>query len=187
MVENFILQFHVPENICDGLVDYHKNNKDDKWSTKEQGRNPNQKEGIDVICYPPSKNIILKEYKKHLGLGLKKYYNQYHVSPYHLQIVENFNIQYYPSDGGYKVWHNERDRYGFHERSLVFMTYLNDVPDGGGTEFMWYPEFKVNAKKGLSLIWPTDFTHTHRGIISEHEKYIATGWFSHTIHTTIRR
>ena len=79
-------------------------------------------------------------------------------------------IQYYPSNGGYKTWHNERDIYSQHQRSLVFMTYLNDIPNGGGTEFMWYPDFKVTAKKGLSLIWPTDFTHTHRGVISEHEK-----------------
>ena len=59
------------------------------------------------------------------------------------------------------------------------MTYLNDVPDGGGTEFAYYPELKVNAKKGLTLLWPTDFTHTHRGVISQHEKYIITGWFHH--------
>ena len=95
-------------------------------------------------------------------------------------------IQYYPPNGGYKTWHNERDIYSQHQRSLVFMTYLNDVADGGGTEFMWYPDFKVTAKKGLSLIWPTDFTHTHRGVISEHEKYIITGWFNHTYNSPPR-
>ena len=31
--------------------------------------------------------------------------------------------------------------------------------------------------KGLTIIWPTDFTHTHSGQISKtHEKYIITGW-----------
>ena len=35
------------------------------------------------------------------------------------------------------------------------------------------------AEKGLTLIWPTDFTHTHSGQISKtHEKYIITGWFN---------
>ena len=35
------------------------------------------------------------------------------------------------------------------------------------------------AKKGKTLIWPTDFTHTHRGVISlSKEKYIITGWLS---------
>ena len=30
MSENFIFQFQVPEDVCDKLIDYHKNNKDDK-------------------------------------------------------------------------------------------------------------------------------------------------------------
>ena len=66
------------------------------------------------------------------------------------------------------------------------MTYLNDIPNGGGTEFKFYPDFKVNDKKGLSLMWPTDFTHTHRGVVSEYEKYIVTGWINHASVRTIK-
>ena len=59
------------------------------------------------------------------------------------------------------------------------MTYLNDVEDGGGTEFK-YQGLRHNAKKGKTLIWPSDFTHTHRGQKSPtQEKYIATSWFNH--------
>jgi hypothetical protein len=58
------------------------------------------------------------------------------------------------------------------------MTYLNTV-ENGGTEFM-YQKLKTPAKKGLTLIWPTDFTHTHRGVINkDKEKYVATGWCSY--------
>ena len=67
------------------------------------------------------------------------------------------------------------------------MTYLNDIPDGGGTEFKFYPDVKIQAKKGLSLIWPTDFTHTHRGVVSEYEKYIVTGWVNHANVKTVYR
>ena len=59
------------------------------------------------------------------------------------------------------------------------MTYLNDIKNDGGTEF-FYQKTKFNAKKGLTLIWPAEWTHTHRGIISEeYEKYIITGWISY--------
>jgi hypothetical protein len=35
---------------------------------------------------------------------------------------------------------------------------------------------KFPAKKGLTLFWPSDWTHTHRGIVSNiKEKYIVTG------------
>ena len=57
------------------------------------------------------------------------------------------------------------------------MTYLNDVKDGG-TEFL-YQNLKTKAEKGLTLIWPSAWTHTHKGIISPtKEKYIITGWYA---------
>ena len=35
-------------------------------------------------------------------------------------------------------------------------------------------------------MWPTDFTHTHRGVVSEYEKYIVTGWINHASVRTIK-
>ena len=63
-------------------------------------------------------------------------------------------------------------------RHLVFMTYLNDVKDDGQTEF-YYQRLKIKPEKGLTLIWPADWTFTHRGIASNSEdKYIVTGWLN---------
>ena len=57
------------------------------------------------------------------------------------------------------------------------MTYLNTAKNAG-TEFKYY-NLKTQAKKGLTLIWPTDFTHTHKGVISKKdEKHIVTGWLT---------
>ncbi len=95
-------------------------------------------------------------------------------------IAEKINIQHYEPGGGYKIWHCERWGKGMPAaaRHLVFMTYLNDVSDAGGTEFL-YQGLTVQARKGLTLIWPADWTHHHRGVVSPTEqKYIITGWFS---------
>lgn len=97
-------------------------------------------------------------------------------------ITEKVNIQRYAPGGGYKAWHCER--YGKDmpaaARHLVFMTYLNDVTDAGGTEFL-YQGITAPARKGLTLIWPADWTHHHRGVVSPtQEKVIITGWFSFT-------
>ena len=87
-----------------------------------------------------------------------------------------FNIQHYKPNGGYKAWHFER-HHNEQLRIFAFMTYLNDVPDGG-TEFL-YQDLTLKAKKGDTVIWPAEWTHTHKSQISTtHEKYIATGWFS---------
>jgi hypothetical protein len=59
------------------------------------------------------------------------------------------------------------------------MTYLNNIKKGGETEF-FYQNLKVKPEKGLTLIWPADWTFTHRGIPSPKEiKYITTGWYSY--------
>ena len=91
-------------------------------------------------------------------------------------MTEGANIQYYAPGGGYFSEHCERTS-KMENRCLVWMTYLNSVPNAG-TNFK-YQKLTTPAEKGLTLIWPTDFTHTHRGQISKtHEKYIITGWFN---------
>jgi hypothetical protein len=56
------------------------------------------------------------------------------------------------------------------------MTYLNTVTDEGQTEW-FYQNLKIQPQKGLTVIWPVDWTHTHRGIASPTQtKYITTGW-----------
>ena len=58
------------------------------------------------------------------------------------------------------------------------MTYLNDVTDAGGTEF-YHQKVTVTPVKGLTLVWPADWTFTHRGVPSPtQEKRIMTGWFN---------
>ena len=178
--ENFILGFQIDDdNLLDGLIDYHKNNHEYKYKSEQTTHDIETKASTDVNIQFVSNNKFIKEYTNHLIGGLKAYHQKYEYFNPELCIQEGFNIQHYGPGQGYKRWHNERGEYQINQRALVFMTYLNDVPDGGGTEFAYYPELKIKAKKGLTLLWPTDFTHTHRGIISQHEKYIITGWFHH--------
>mmetsp|Transcript_28025 Transcript_28025/g.86693 ORF Transcript_28025/g.86693 Transcript_28025/m.86693 type:complete len:253 (-) Transcript_28025:14-772(-) len=97
-------------------------------------------------------------------------------------LTSRTNVQLYPPGGGYKTFHTERTGKGEPEgsRHLVFMTYLNDVADAGGTEFH-HQDVIVQPRKGLTLIWPADWTFTHRGVPSpSQEKIITTGWFNFT-------
>ena len=64
------------------------------------------------------------------------------------------------------------------------MTYLNDVSDGGETEF-FHQKLKVKPVKGKTVLWPTDFTHLHRGNPPYEAKYIATGWLASNDETNI--
>jgi hypothetical protein len=90
-------------------------------------------------------------------------------------IAEQANIQWYPKGGGYPEIHCERDRLFYAHRALVWMLYLTDTPNGG-TEFP-HQELTTDCVKGDLIIWPSDMTHLHRGVVSKnHEKMIFTGW-----------
>lgn len=94
------------------------------------------------------------------------------------------NIQCYrEGDGNYKHWHSEQfptaDNDALH-RVLFFICYLNNVPEGGETEF-YYQKRLVTPKAGRLVIAPAAFTHTHRGNTpTSNDKYIATSWINFT-------
>ncbi|MBV7317219.1 2OG-Fe(II) oxygenase [Shewanella sp. NIFS-20-20] len=91
------------------------------------------------------------------------------------------NIQkYQKGTGGYPHWHSEQFPQPGHNEALhrvvLYMFYLNDVEDGGETEF-FYQQRKIRPRKGTMVIAPASFTHSHRGNIPySHDKYIATSW-----------
>ena len=181
MSETFIKEFNFSEedmHLCDDLIEYHKNNMEYKNLGKSIGANE-MKKSTDVTVFPASQNPSILMYRK-LLFGYIKEYNAAYDNPLaEMTIADGFNIQHYKPGEGYLNWHSERSIHLTHQRALTFMTYLNDVSDGGGTEFK-YQGLRHNAKKGKTLRWPSDFTHPHRGQKSEtEEKYITTGWFNH--------
>ena len=95
--------------------------------------------------------------------------------------VGHVNLQkYVQGSGGYHHWHSEIYPQNAScetlHRVLLWQFYLNDVEDGGETEFL-YQSRKVEARKGRLVIAPAGFTHTHKGHVARSEdKYIATSW-----------
>jgi len=77
---------------------------------------------------------------------------------------------------GYHVWHCEDTTRAQRDRILTFIVYLNDIEDGGETEFLYLSK-RVKPVAGRVLLWPSGFTHTHRGNPPlKDTKYIITGW-----------
>tara|TARA_R110000824_G_scaffold66071_1_gene171716 strand:+ start:4951 stop:5547 length:597 start_codon:yes stop_codon:yes gene_type:complete len=78
---------------------------------------------------------------------------------------------------GYHVWHIEHGKgYENQARALVFSIYLNDVEEGGETEFLHFSK-RVKPKTGRIVIWPASFPYVHRGNPPlSGEKYILTSW-----------
>ena len=179
---SFISGINIDKSFCDTVINHfksniHKANQGSITYDKDNVINKKYKESLDLSF---TDNSLCDAFLPHLTKAIKEYENQYKVVSLlaNYSIVENPRIQYYKKGWGFKAWHCER---GWNtNRMLVWMVFLIDVEDGG-TEFM-YQKIKIPARKGLLLMWPSDFTHTHRGIISQtKEKYILTGWLGWTV------
>jgi len=123
-----------------------------------------------------------------LGNFLKKmfdncyihYRNKYSIlNELHSHSIRNVLLQKTKPGEGYHKWHCENDHTARKDRVCAFMLYLNDVEEGGKTEFL-YQNIKIKPEEGKLLIWPAQFTHTHRGNSPiSNNKYILTGWIEY--------
>lgn len=100
--------------------------------------------------------------------------------PYLFRIGDINQQKYEAAKGGYPYWHSEVYPQKGHNdalhRILLFMFYLNDVEEGGTTDF-YYQDVSIKPKAGRMVIAPAYFTHTHRGSVPKsNDKYILTSW-----------
>jgi len=92
------------------------------------------------------------------------------------KVSETIKIQKTCPAEGYHVWHCEHCSNAYGRRVMQALLYLNDVEEGGETEFLYYSKrFKPVA--GRMIIFPAGFTHTHRGNPPlTGDKYIMSTW-----------
>jgi len=179
---NFIHSSVIDPDLCDSLIEYHS--QSNKFvGTASNVVDLSVKDSMDCELIKDSKFGQL--YMSELQTVVDEYIDKYkYANEYSAwAVIEPINVQHYKPKGGYYAWHTERTGENFNQggtRHLAFMTYLNDVTDAGETEFL-HQNIKFKPETGLTLIWPADWTYTHRGIPSStQEKAIVTGWFNFT-------
>jgi hypothetical protein len=174
-----------PLSICDELIAYFELNKNkQKKGVTSGGENLESKNSTDITIQPKDiklpGNEIFEKYFDNLFYCYKEYVNEW---PFLTTFAENlqigsFNLQRYKSGQHFQTTHTERSSLSSLHRIFAWMTYLNDVDikDGGSTFFNHY-DLDIQPKKGLTLIWPAEWTHAHKGnLLKADSKYIITGW-----------
>ena len=111
-----------------------------------------------------------------LNNGLKKYL-RFLPEEY----IKNKALSELGNDTGYQIQRTQPgDHYIWHHdqtttRLVTFIWYLNDVKDGGYTEFIDGTRIKPEA--GKLIIFPATWDFLHRGVSPKTEtKYLCTGW-----------
>lgn len=183
---NFIGSWIIESSLCDEIVFYFEKtkNKQTKGITTT-GLNIKVKDRTDISVLPNElklpENEILKKYFEKLFECYKDYLTQWpFLKSFGSKLnIGSFNLGRYNSGQHFQKVHCERTSLDTLHRSFAFMTYLNDVEEGGSTYFDNY-DLEIIPKKGLSILWPADWTHTHKGnLVKKGSKYIITGWLEY--------
>lgn len=123
-----------------------------------------------------------------LNQQITSYVEDFETGMFGVEVGEQFpmsqagiKIQMTKPSEGYHVWHCENSGFTNRNRFLTWILYLNDIDEGGETEFIHLSE-RIKPKTGRLVIFPAGWTHAHRGNPPlSNTKYIATGWMEYTI------
>lgn len=173
---------------CQSVIDYHERATEAGFvmtrQQSESGTLKTQKDSNDLYMHHEDcvsligTKVIVKQFKEAFNTIIyPNYINEFDAlkscSPMHTNYIK---VQKTQIGGGYHIWHHETDSKDTSNRVLAWMVYLNDVEEGGETEFL-YQHMRIKPTTGTFVIWPAGFTHTHRGNPPlSGNKYIMTGW-----------
>ena len=187
--ENFIREIQPSEEmltLCDYFLEWFHNNNELHYpgTVGSDGHtDPTVKISTDFNLKDTKDPKVLFKYTKYLT-QLHRMVDNYlgeirlPLEGYKLRAGQGgANLQWYKPGEGFFQWHSERSPGShFNDRWLVFMTYLDTPTEGGGTEF-FYQDTIIKAEKGKTVLWPSEYTHAHRGQVCPHDhKHILTGW-----------
>jgi hypothetical protein len=155
------------------------------YSRREQGHNPDQLEIKDSAIthfdmprmLTTDMNVVI-DYVNHFGLGeYDRKYGLLDIPEYKEIYVSGAKMQKTAPGEGYHVWHHEHGPDNANRNAIMaWMVYLNDVDDGGETEFL-HQHVRMKPLRNQLVMWPAYFTHLHRGNPPlKTDKYIITGW-----------
>lgn len=172
-----------PPSLCGDIIGYFDANPAlQQPGVAAGGLNTDAKKSTDIVVHPGDiekpGNEAFRRYIDALFACYADYRAQWPFIDTILPRIDipSFNIQRYAPGGHFQRVHTERASLATVHRAFAWMTYLNDVEDGGATYFPHY-DLTVQPRAGKTLIWPAEWTHAHAGtVLNSGVKYIVTGW-----------
>ena len=181
----YIANIMFPDDFCDQCITIYKHKQKLANSIMQHNNAPFRKDTslflddgyLDMMSEAANLDLV-QEVNYHLTTALHEYQSMFgDLGGMTVRSVRQ-KLQKTQKAGGYHVWHHEQQDIDSATRVLVWTIYLNDVEEGGETEFL-YQSQRVKARKGKIVIFPAGFTHTHRGNPPlSGDKYILTGWWN---------
>jgi len=181
----YVNENSLSKELCDEMIQLFETSSDRYIGTTASGVNANIKDTTDlVITDNPEWSKISDTLSRELNNNIQEYVTKYN------QMFDNYTIfhqcelqipsmqmQKYNKKVGNYVYHNDFDYNVKHSlvRQLTFLWYINDVDEGGETEF--WSKYNIKPKAGKLVLFPAHWTYPHsaKKPISN-DKYVITGW-----------
>ena len=190
-MNNFIGIFDdaVSHEVCDEIISIYEESQKLNYTLTRQDIGYSHQKADNSLVFANKKymtnSIFFSQQRQHIETFVDLAWKCYHeyAKKYGIlnslrghRFYDDIKIQKTEPSGGYHVWHCEHDGRTCGSRLLLVMLYLNDVEEGGETEFL-YQSLRVKPKKGTIVICPSGFTHTHRGNPPlSGDKFMINGW-----------
>ena len=187
----------LPKEFCEELIEMYENHP-----MKHQGTCGANKVMLDVkntIDLYISSKPDLKEFDAKLHQYLTPYITKY-ISRLEEQtraksksffpfertgmVDDGYNMKKYEINTGRFNWHrDDKVTTSGTTRNVAIIWYLNDVQEGGYTEF--FDGTKIQPVQGRLLMFPATWTFGHQGVPPvSNEKYIITSFLTHEAYET---
>jgi len=183
MIEIYSNAFN--KEFCASVIDIFERMHAERLTTSQRGLNRNSDDRVMYDWSPHSQmhyyhHDLVKEFYQTLHKNYINYAEKYEIlnelSPHS---PKGMCVQRTSESQGYHIWHCESSGNVSSSRVLAYTLYLNDVEEGGDTEYI-YQKIKIQPETGKLVIWPAFFTHPHRGNpVYSGYKYIITGWYTY--------
>lgn len=173
--------------ICDKIIDYYTESKEIYEGVTQGGMNKNIKDTRDLLIpkNPPPDSpwryinqVLYESLYANLLIYLMRVnpdQGKYRMFSTNRLSEELFMIQKYEKNKGKYIYHNDARFENTKYRVITYIWYLNDVDEGGETEF--WGKYRVKPEKGKIVLFPATWTFPHCGKMPiSHDKYIITGW-----------
>lgn len=175
-IEDFIGIFDgvVSPDYCKQVIDHYEQRAEyGATKTRKQLENiPKNSKDNSIYAFDLENDPIQMSVNHNLSLSFSKALWQCHTlyaekygtldSLASYNVSECIKIQKTQPSEGYHIWHCEHGSIATGRRLLLVMLYLNDIEEGGETEFL-YQSKRIQPKQGRLVICPGGWTHTHRG------------------------
>lgn len=174
----YIKSDEITNETCDFFIKYFENSIHKYQGHTVGGLNLNIKKDMECTIYNSSESqMYIDNLHNIIFKNVEIYMKENNISFKNIPFYElnDFFIKKYIKNEGKFEYH---DDFFINEKSvriITYLFYLNDVEEGGETEFLG--SYKIKPEKGKMIIFPCSWTFPHSGKIPiSNDKYIISGW-----------